>query len=68
LKNYDDIINVKWPPENYKRERMPLSKRAKIFLPFAALVGHSESLENVREKVEKEAESFGEIIRDEYAS
>lgn len=36
-KNYEDIINTKWPLNNPNRVRMGLNKRAKIFLPFAAL-------------------------------
>lgn len=50
--NYDDIINTEWPPQN-KLQRMPLSQRAKIFLPFAALKGYEESLENVSREAEE---------------
>ena len=43
-KNYDDIINHKWPRDSLPN-RMPLSQRAKIFLPFAALTGFDEALD-----------------------
>ena len=43
-KNYDDIIDYDWN-ETSLSERMPLSQRAKIFLPFAALTGYEEALE-----------------------
>lgn len=45
-KDYSDIINHDW---NYSSlpERMPLSQRAKIFLPFAALTGYDEALEEM---------------------
>lgn len=43
-KNYDDIIDAAWPRPSL-RSRMPLEKRAKIFLPFAALEGYNDALE-----------------------
>lgn len=42
--NYDDIINYDWNYDSLPN-RMPLSQRAKIFLPFAALTGYEEALE-----------------------
>lgn len=42
--NYDDIINYDWNYDSLSN-RMPLSQRAKIFLPFAALTGYEEALE-----------------------
>jgi len=51
---YDDIINTSWPRQSL-RPKMPLSQRAKIFLPFAALKGYEESLSNIREIVELES-------------
>ena len=42
--NYDDIINYDWNSDSLPN-RMPLSQRAKIFLPFAALTGYEEALE-----------------------
>ncbi|MCD8111112.1 MAG: hypothetical protein LUE14_13685 [Clostridiales bacterium] len=44
---YKDIINRTWPadPDIFlEHPRMPLSERAKIFAPFAALRGHSDRL------------------------
>lgn len=52
--SYDDIINTRWPPEKI-RDTMPLSQRAKIFLPFAALNGYEKALEEI---LEEEIESF----------
>ena len=37
-----------------KRVKMPLNQRAKQFLPFAAVKGHTEALRKMEEKVEKE--------------
>ena len=42
--NSDDIINYDWNYDSLPN-RMPLSQRAKIFLPFAALTGYEEALE-----------------------
>lgn len=42
--NYDDIINYDWNYDSLPN-RMTLSQRAKIFLPFAALTGYEEALE-----------------------
>lgn len=42
--NYADIINYDWNYDSLPN-RMPLSQRAKIFLPFAALTGYEEALE-----------------------
>lgn len=44
-KNYDDIIGYDWQAGSL-HDRMPLSQRAKIFLPFSALTGFDEALEN----------------------
>ena len=41
---YSDIINYDWNHDSLQN-RMPLSQRAKIFLPFAALTGFDEALE-----------------------
>ena len=43
-RNYDDILNYNWNHDSLQN-RMPLSQRAKIFLPFAALTGFDEALE-----------------------
>ena len=50
---YQDILNTKWPKERLGRPKMSLQERAKIFLPFAALKGHEESLENVAKNTEQ---------------
>ena len=44
---YGDILNTEWPQNSSLRPKMNLQERAKIFLPFAALKGHEESLDNV---------------------
>lgn len=44
---YQDILETKWPPKQRFRPQMNLQERAKIFLPFAALKGHEETLENI---------------------
>ena len=41
---YDNIMETKWPQES-GRQRMSLSQRAKIFLPFAALTGFDAAIE-----------------------
>ena len=45
-RNYDDILDYDWNYDSLPN-RMPMSQRAKIFLPFAALTGFEEALENV---------------------
>ncbi len=59
MKNYDDIINTRWPPErpDFNHPRMPVSQRAKIFLPFSALTGYEEAL---KETLKAEMESMEE--------
>ena len=42
---YSDILNYEWT-EGSLANRMPLSQRAKIFLPFSALTGFNEALED----------------------
>lgn len=55
---YDDIINTRWPPErlDFNHPRMPVSQRAKIFLPFAALTGYEKALEETRKMAVAEME------------
>ena len=53
---YKDIINRTWPadPDIFlKHPRMPISERAKIFAPFAALRGHSDRLSEENGKLLK---------------
>lgn len=50
--NYDDIINLPHPePKNHVR--MPISKRAAQFAPFAALTGYKEAIEEAQRKQEE---------------
>ena len=44
---YDDIIDTVWPRIS-PRPRMPMSQRAKIFLPFAALTGYEKLIAEER--------------------
>ena len=41
---YDDIINLPHPT-SAKHPRMPISERAAIFSPFAALTGHAAAIQ-----------------------
>ena len=43
-RSYDDLIDYDWNYDSLPN-RMPLSQRAKIFLPFAALTGFDEALD-----------------------
>lgn len=52
---YQNILQEKWPREKRNRPKMSLQERAKIFLPFAALKGHEESLEEVAQIKEKKS-------------
>ena len=50
-KSYQDIIAYEWNRDSISG-RMPLSKRAKIFLPFAALTGFEDALkETLRSEI-----------------
>ncbi len=61
-KKYDDIINYNWNYDSLKN-RMPLSQRAKIFLPFAALTGYNEALEDtLRHEIAEMEETSGEPL------
>ena len=42
---YSDILDYDWNYDSLPN-RMPLSQRAKIFLPFAALTGFDEAIQN----------------------
>ena len=55
-KNYDDILNYDWNYDSLPN-RMPLSQRAKIFLPFAALTVFDEAIKNT---IEEEIAEMGE--------
>ena len=43
-RSYDDIINLPHPTSP-KHPRMPISDRASIFSPFAALTGHAAAIQ-----------------------
>ena len=55
-KNYDDIIDYEWKKDSLKN-RMPLSQRAKIFLPFAALTGYEEAIKKLQKMHEMDYDS-----------
>jgi len=56
MNNYDDIIYLK---HDIKRIRMPISERSSIFMPFSALSGFSDLID------ETEREVINEIIIDD---
>ena len=53
---YSDILDYDWNYDSLPN-RMPLSQRAKIFLPFAALTGFDEAIQNT---IKTEIEEMGE--------
>ena len=55
-KSYDDILDYDWNYDSLPN-RMPLFQRAKIFLPFAALTGFDEAIQNT---IEQEIAELGE--------
>lgn len=61
--NYDDIINMEHHVSN-KHPRMPMSKRAAQFAPFAAIDGHSEALSEAEAQwnTEDADDSFDPLI------
>ena len=56
LVKYADILDYDWNYDSLPN-RMPLSQRAKIFLPFAALTGFDEAIHNT---IKTEIEEMGE--------
>lgn len=52
IDRYADIINLPHP-EPKRHRRMPMSKRAGQFMPFAALAGMTEIFEDTRISAEK---------------
>ena len=52
---YDDIINIKYPIK-LKHSRMDRSERASQFMPFAALTGYAQSINEVGRLVDKKKE------------
>ena len=63
---YDDIIHLPHPTSS-RHPRMPISNRAAIFSPFAALSGHAAAIaETARltdRRVELSEEERGELDR-----
>ena len=58
---YSDILDYDWNYDSLPN-RMPLAQRAKIFLPFAALTGFDQALEEtlrqeIREMEEKHSQT-----------
>lgn len=52
---YDDIINLPHPTST-KHPRMPMSDRAAIFSPFAALTGHGDAIQETARLTETRIE------------
>jgi len=57
-KSYEDILDYDWNYESLPN-RMPLSQRAKIFLPFSALTGYDEALKTILKMEIEEVEKSG---------
>ena len=53
---YSDILDYNWNYDSLPN-RMPLAQRAKIFLPFAALTGFDEAIQNT---INQEIAELGE--------
>ena len=53
---YSDILDYNWNYDSLPN-RMPLSQRAKIFLPFAALTGFDEAIQKT---IDQEIAELGE--------
>lgn len=53
ISKYQEILDMEWPREN-GRPRMSMEERAKIFMPFAALKGYEEAVEEQRRMSEEE--------------
>ena len=52
---YDDIINLPYPT-SAKHPHMPISDRAAIFSPFAALTGHGDAIRETARLTEQKME------------
>ena len=52
---YDDILNLPHPT-SAKHPRMPISDRAAIFSPFAALTGHGDAIQETARLTETRIE------------
>ena len=61
-RRYDDILDYNWTRDSLPN-RMPLSQRAKIFLPFAALTGFNEALDQtLQTEIAEIEEQHGEVL------
>lgn len=54
--HYQDILHTNWPQPSL-RGRMPLETRAKIFMPFSALKGLSQAIQQQIQEVELEQQT-----------
>ena len=52
---YDDIIELPHPTST-KHSRMPISDRASIFSPFAALTGHGDAIQETARLTDRRIE------------
>ena len=63
---YDDIINLPHPTSP-KHPRMPISDRAAIFSPFAALTGHAAAIQETArltdQRIELDEDTRAELDR-----
>ena len=63
---YDDIINLPHPTST-KHPRMPISDRAAIFSPFAALTGHAAAIQETArltdQRIELDEDTKAELDR-----
>ena len=63
-RRYDDILDYNWTRDSLPN-RMPLSQRAKIFLPFAALTGFDEALDKtLQTEIAEMTAQHGESLED----
>ena len=62
-KKFSNIIDYDYKG-SLKRERMPVNIRAKIFMPFSALNGFEEKIQNTRCDVEKSFDNFDNNVFD----
>lgn len=65
MTRYSDLLDYNWNHDSLPN-RMPLSQRAKIFLPFAALTGYDEALQQTLQmEIAEMEESHGERFEDD---
>ena len=62
MNEYDDIINIKRPESLHPK--MPISKRASIFNPFAALTGYEEAINEAGRIVKRKKELTEDQFKD----